>query len=153
MVIIAGLFSLTSCTKEIIADEAIIYTDEPPKELWGLNEIYKETDKGFLSITETETAENKGYGCNVWFDQNTGEATYYQCGKWYLIPFKKYWGIKDGKLYVSKSTEMAAIFGETLLDVQDNIKRKTQTKVWVDFQGGRNYNPLRARRTITGLIQ
>jgi hypothetical protein len=140
-----SLLSLTSCTKERIRS-AIVYTDNPPKELWSSNQNYLQTYLGYVERKDFIT-EKKGY----FNAPNTGMYQNYQSGTWYLMKIRKYYGMINGKIYISNSFENAAVFSETLLDVQDVIERTGAVKVNIGawFMN----NPIGADYTIYSVAQ
>lgn len=144
---IIALSVFTSCTKEIIKEEpAVVYTDDPPKEIWGINQVYKQTNQGLLTAKEIAEAQNRGYNCSQWYDQNTGQWQTYDCGNYYLISVYDYYGLYKGKIYVSRSKKTVSIFGTLLLNAQETVKAKDAAIV---DQCSQCWNPVGAQVTIT----
>lgn len=140
-----SLTALTSCTKERI-QSAIVYTDNPPKELWSPNQNYLQTYFGYVEKKDFVT-EKKGYFNSCYNCTNV----YWQAGNWYSMKVRKYYGMMNEKIYISNSFESAAVFSETLLDIQDVMTRMGSVKL--NMSSSANNNPLGADYTIYGVAQ
>lgn len=145
---ITALLFLSACKKTIIEESSIVFTDEPPKELWAPNEIYKQTYKGFLTPKEISETENRGYHCNSWYNNNQWYTV--DCGNYYLISTHDYYGMLHGKIYVSKARKMVTISGNVLLNAQDAVKRKGSV-VTQTCDGC--WNPVGTKTIITNIEQ
>lgn len=111
----------TSCTKEkIVVEQNIVYTDNPPPVLFPPGTPYGNTYEVWIDSDLFNEKKNNGNLCN--YDQMNG--TWYDCGFWYSIPAKKYWGILNEKIYVSKSKDWHAVSPNAFVQLFDVIERK-----------------------------
>ena len=118
MIIIAGLFGLTSCQKDVIIvppgvedydpafkEGTYKFTDAPPKEIWDRrNTNYLETEDGYVSehiLKEIQKISKPEWGCRGYVDQN-GDWISHDCAEYYTVPIRKYWGMHEGVMYFSK---------------------------------------------------
>lgn len=139
-----SLTALTSCTKERI-QSSIFPTDTPPKDLWRPEQIYLQTNIGFIQKKDF-TMEKKGYFSAVWNGYQN-----YNAGTWYLVKIRKYYGMKDEITYVSSSFENAAVTSEIVLNIQERLN--ATGSVMLSIAASPLSNPLGADYTIFGLTQ
>jgi hypothetical protein len=109
----------TSCKKETIIVETIVYTDDPPRDMFPANQ-YAQSYKVYIDNTSIENPETKGWSC--FWDQNTGQQR--DCSDWYVISAKKFWGFYKGKIYVSASKDWYCIQDRALLQAQTTVRKK-----------------------------
>lgn len=134
-----------SCEREEMYESAVVYTNDPPREIWASTENYLHTYRGYVTSNDY-MVENKGYRSQPYVNPR-GELVLITTGNWYLLKVHKYWGIYKGRIYVSAGYEMAAIFGPLLLDVEDQIDRTGSTIVFLDTYS----NPLGTTYVISGV--
>lgn len=117
---ILSLFA-QSCKKDapVAPVETVIYTDTPPRDMFDDGQ-YLSTYRVYIETADTDSATKKGYGC--FYDNNTGQQR--DCSQWYLLSAKKYWGIFQGKVYVSKSKNWYVLQANVVLDAENNAKKK-----------------------------
>lgn len=128
LVLFATTFMFTSCQEDepVLPVSPIVHTDNPPKTLWSKNQIYLQTSQGYIEEGDYDP-EYQGYYSQ--YSQNMdGTVTAYNTGNWYVQKVRKYWGIgKDEngiqKIFVSQSFETASVFGNSLLIIEDRVKR------------------------------
>lgn len=142
------MLSVTSCKKEvtIVEESSIVFTDDPPKEMFGVNQIYGESYETYITQKQIDDAQNRGYNCISFFDPNTNQYSYQQCGNWYIMRTQKFWGMYQNKLYVSKSIQNYVVDPNTFLTAIDVVKRK-QTGIGAICNGCQN--PFGMRDQIT----
>lgn len=138
----------TSCTKDKVLP-AVIKTENPPKEIWGANQIYLQTYIGYAEEGEM-FPENKGYfqpctPCNGGI-----QNVYYQAGTWYLLKVHKYWGVYKGITYVSTGYINAAVEGNNFLAIKEIADRTGSVKIGIGTNNGSN--PIGTDYTLYGPI-
>jgi len=106
------------CKKDAPIVETIVRTDDPPRDMFETNQ-YSVTYKVFVEATDVDKAIKQGYYCN--YDQN---GRPYDCGDYYKMPAKKYWGFYKGQTYVSQNWNWYILRANTLLDAQNAIRKK-----------------------------
>lgn len=145
--LVLTLSIFTSCEKEEpVIQPAIVYTNDPPKEIWSSDQNYLQTYRGYIN-SEDYAPENKGYHYQSYTDGN-GNMITVNAGNWYLLKVHKYYGIYKGQIYVSQAYEMAAIYSDNLLSVQDQVNRTGSAVV---FLGTDYANPLGTDHIISGV--
>jgi hypothetical protein len=126
-IIIALLFFsvvvFSSCEDQTI-EPGIIYTDTPPENLFSGNSNYAVTNKVWVDYSSIALVKEKGYGCNYWIDENTGEQISSDCGKWKIIQCPKYWGMLNGIHYISNSMDWYVVTQQTFTEIEDLIKKR-----------------------------
>jgi hypothetical protein len=117
------LFLFTSCKKEELLPEpepSIIATDNPPASLFPYGTPYGQSNQVWVDSAMFSKAKLQGNMCN--FDPWTGQS--FDCGLWYLVPAKKFWGILGDKIYVSQSMDWYATSPNVYLQTNDVMRRK-----------------------------
>ncbi len=121
MLLIVIAFS-TACKKDVpVSPEPIIYTDSPPASLFAPGAPYGITYNCWVDNKSISAAKIQNYLCN--YDYYSG--TWYDCGNWFLLPVKKYWGIIDNVIYVSNTQDWHSISPNTFIQASDVVKRKS----------------------------
>ena len=140
----------TSCNKtgtevKQVAIETVSYTDDPPKELFGVNETYATARTAYLTDTSITNAEYKGERCNG-YDPTTGQCQ--DRDFWYLVPARKFWGIYKAKIYISISKDWYGVRVSTLEQGKEKIKRTGSATAWICRQC---QNPFGTDNYISGI--
>ena len=114
-IIFALSFLFASCQEDELPNilPGIIYTDNPPEELFG-DDVYASTNKCWLDKSSFLLAKSLGWNSNSFYDEEDGWI-YYDSGEWYAVPASDYFGIKDGIIYLSKSVKWHIISPKNFL--------------------------------------
>ncbi len=117
---VSCLIVLVSCTKETFPEPKsnIIFTDDPPTTLFSAGTPYGVTHSSWIDTMTINTAKQQGYHCI----NNNGNS--YDCGQWYVVSARKYWGIIGDKIYVSKSKDWYAISPNVFLQALSIVRSK-----------------------------
>jgi hypothetical protein len=112
--------TVTSCKKDSIAptpvvESLIVETDAPPAALWANHDDSGFTYLVYIQKEDLAAKNSKGYSCAQYNND---------CGDWYQFPTKKYFGIYQGKIYISKSKVTVIAIADDILKMQDDIDRK-----------------------------
>lgn len=110
-----------SCKKDAppVVEDPIVRTDDPPKEMFPESE-YALTTETYIEEEDIKSIIKKGRAC-FWDNYSN---TLRDCGDWYLLSAKKYWGIYQGKVYISKSKDWYVIQAEKVLNAQAAVQNK-----------------------------
>lgn len=104
----------------------IIYTNDPPEELFSDDPLYANTRQCWLEFSDFENAKSLGYNSNSYYSEEDESWEYYNSGEWYQISARKFWGICDGLIYLSESKDWYIINPNNFIDGKNLIKdRKT----------------------------
>jgi hypothetical protein len=124
LVVMMSLTLFSSCQKEDEIIPGIIYTNDPPEEIFG-NSIYATTNKCWIEKNDfTISAKNLGWNTNQFWDQERQYYVSYDSGEWYLVPARKYWGIMNGIIYLSESKDWYVMSPQNYLDGWNNVQKK-----------------------------
>lgn len=116
--------SFSSCEKDEELKPGIVYTNNPPEEIFGDN-VYANTNKCWLETTDlTASAKNLGWNENQYYDEYNQRFVSYDSGDWYLVPARKFWGIMNGIIYLSESQDWYVINPQNYLEGWNNVKIK-----------------------------
>ena len=113
---------LDSCQKYESLEPGIVYTDYPPESLFQNG--YAESYRLWIEKSDYSNTKDRGQGCLTYYDNNTGNTITSQCGVWKLLPAKKFWGIKDGIMYISKSQDWYLLSPELYYNSRDLIEKR-----------------------------
>lgn len=127
--VLAMLFSIFLAPSCDIFDNdlepGIKYTDNPPEVLFNGN-LYATTYRCWIDMESINTAKDQEEGCTRYWDYKDETYHYYNCGMWRMISVKKYWGVIDGIIYLSKSDEWYLISPNQFTEIKSLIEnRKT----------------------------
>lgn len=119
--VLSVMLFFTSCKKEdlpVPESSNIIFTDNPPDALFTSGTPYGTSYQGWLDSSINQS-KNQGYRCilDPWNQP-------YDCGYWFIVPARKYWGLLGDKIYVSQSREWYATSPNVYLLALDVIQRK-----------------------------
>ncbi len=118
----SAVILFASCSKKeqiIVPESNVKSTDKPPKELFAPGAAYGQTYRVWVDSALVLDAIIMPWQCS-W-----SSGTPADCGYWYIVPVKKYWGIMNGYTYVSNSIDWIQISpNNEYIQMLDAVKRK-----------------------------
>lgn len=115
---------LTSCEKEDGPEPGIVYTNNPPEEIFG-NNVYANTNKCWLEESDfTISVKDLGWNSSQYYDEQNQKFVYYDSGEWHLVSARKFWGIMNGIIYLSESKDWYVMSPQNYLDGWNVIQKK-----------------------------
>lgn len=111
-------FFTNGCKKDkaVTPEALVIFTHDPPKDIWPTEQQYKQTFKVYLQTEDLKSELNRGRQCINW-----GQL---QCQDYYTIDVRSYYGLYNGKLYVEESKKSMVIGAAELLQVEKEVNKK-----------------------------
>ncbi len=113
----------SSCEdEEELVIPGIILTDTPPEELFAENN-YALTYRCWIDANSLFKVKDKGDGCLNFTDQYGRNYSEY-CGTWKIFPCRKYWGLKNGIIYLSVSVDWYTVNPEIFYKIKDLVEKR-----------------------------
>lgn len=105
--IIALSFFFSSCQEDELPTlvPGIVYTNDPPEELFSDAQLYANSYECWLETADFIKAKSLGFNNNSYYSDENQSWSYYDSGEWYQISGRKFWGIIDGIIYLSESKD------------------------------------------------
>jgi len=145
--VIFSLAILSSC-KDDEVKPGIIYTDNPPKDLFFQEYNYANSYRGWINQTDILQIRKRGNGCTYYSDEN-GKQYSNECGEWELIQVRKYWGIINGVVYLSQSKEWYTLSSEVFVQIKEQVEKRGTLIVYL----GNGDTPWDVSQRIIGFDQ